>query len=162
MVSRSYVPNPSNAIPQPDGVAASGTSPDVSRADHVHALPAAGAVAIGAPVTRTVTVATAYQASTSAKAAFVSVEIECTTTVGIGAPQANTIELVIGATSAVATTGGTRVDVFRQDLSVTLISLGFTGRQVLKACLPAGYYFAVRRPAGSGTTIIASFDQVIG
>lgn len=124
---------------------------------------AAGVNAFGAPVTRSLSLATAYQASTSAKPALVSVEIECVATATLGSAQANTIELIIGSTNGVASGTGTKADTFRSDLSVSIIiSLAFTGRQFLKACLPAGWYFAVRRTVGTGMTISSAFDQTVG
>lgn len=124
---------------------------------------APAAFAVGAPVTRTLSFATAYQASTSTKPANVSIIIDCTTTVALGSAQANTVELIIGATNAVASGTGTLADTFRSDLSVSIIiSLGFTGRQALQCTLPIGYYFAVRRTVGTGMTIISAFDQVLG
>lgn len=121
------------------------------------------AFSTGAPVSRTVAFATAYQASTPAKAAVVSVIIDCTTTITVGSPQANTVELIIGPTNAVASGTGTLADTFRSDLSVSiLISLGWTGRQALQCMLPAGYYFAVRRTVGTGMTIVSAFEQALG
>lgn len=117
--------------------------------------------AIGAPVTRSLSLATAYQASTPTKPALLKVEITCVTTVGVGSPQTNTIELRIGPNNTVASGGGTRADVFRSDLSVTLISLGWTSQGVLRAEIPAGYYFSINRTVGSGTSIVTAYDQAL-
>ncbi len=122
----------------------------------------AGVNAIGTPNARSLSLATAYQATNTAKPAFVTVVLECIVTVGIGSPQANTVELIIGSTNAVASGTGTLADAFRSDLSVTLISLGWTGRQSVRANLPTGWYFAVRRTAGTGCTISSALDQAVG
>lgn len=113
----------------------------------------------GAPVARTVAFATAYQASNPAKAANVVILVNLTLTVSVGAPQANTAELIIGPTNAVAAGTGDLADIWESDLTVTIISLGFTGRQSLRAMIPAGYYFAIRRTVGTGISIISAFDQ---
>lgn len=116
----------------------------------------------GSPVTRTVALATAYQASTPAKPAVVTIIVESIVTVGIGTPSTNTLELIMGATNAVSGGTGTLADTYRLDLSVTLISLGLTGRQKLTCNLPAGWYFAVRRTVGTGASIVSAFDQTVG
>lgn len=123
---------------------------------------AAGVNAFGAPVARSLSFATAYQASTPAKPALVTVIVDLTTTVAVGTPQANTAELIVGSTTGVASGTGTLADTYRNDLTVTLISLGFTGRQKLQASVPAGYYFAIRRTVGTGITIVSAFDQTVG
>lgn len=124
---------------------------------------AAGVNAFSAPNTRTVAFATAYQATDNTKPAMVGVEIECVVTVALGSPTANTVELIIGSTNAVAAGTGTKVDTMKSDLSVSiLLSLGFTNRQFLQASLPAGYYFAARRTSGTACTVQSAFDQSVG
>lgn len=119
--------------------------------------------AFGAPTARTLAFATAYQATTVAKPAMVGIEIECAVTVALGSPTANTVELIIGPTNAVASGTGTKVDTMKSDLSVSiLLSLGFTNRQFLQASLPANYYFAARRTSGTACSIQSAFDQAVG
>ncbi len=122
----------------------------------------AGPSLISSPNTRSLSLATAYQATDTTKPAFVTVILECVATVGIGSPAANTVEMIIGSTNAVASGTGTLADAFRSDLSVTLISLGWTGRQSLRANLPINWYFAIRRTAGTGCSISSSYDQGLG
>lgn len=129
----------------------------------VGATGAAGVNAISAPNARTVAFATAYQATDTTKPAFVQVAISCTASVALGSPQTNTVELRIGPTNSVASGGGSQVDVFSSSLSVSVIlTIGWTGQQMLKASLPIGYYFAPRILAGTGCTISAASDQSIG
>lgn len=123
---------------------------------------ATGPSIISAPNTRSLSLATAYQATDNTKPAFVTVVLECVVSVGVGSPQANTVEMIIGSTNAVASGTGTLADAFRSDLSVTLISLGWTGRQSIRANLPVAWYFAVRRTAGTGCTISSAIDQSLG
>lgn len=117
--------------------------------------------AFGPCVSITPSFATAYQAVDPTKPAMITVIVDLTTTVAVGAPQANTVELIIGPTSAVAAGSGTLADTYRSDLSVTLISLGFTGRQKVFALLPVGYFWAIRRTSGTGITIVSAFDQTV-
>lgn len=114
---------------------------------------------------RSLTFATAYQLANPNKPGFVNVQFELATTVTIGAPQANTLILYVGSTTGVASGTGTdtRVgDIYRNDLTVTLISLGLTSRGTLKATLDVGEYFALVRTVGTGTSIVSAFDQAIG
>lgn len=117
---------------------------------------------VGAPNALSLAFSTAYQATNPAKPAFVHITVDLTTTVAVGSPQANTCELVVGSTNAVASGTGSIEDTYRSDLSVTLISLGFTGRQSLKAIIPVGYWYAIRRTVGTGITIVSASDQAIG
>lgn len=126
--------------------------------------PAAYTFPVGAPVARTLSLATAYQASNPAKPALVSILINLTGTIAIGTV-ANTIQLWVGPTAASVTTpftGATVADGWRNDLTVTLISITVNGQQKLQAMIPAGYWFAAARSVGTGTTIASAFDQVMG
>lgn len=121
----------------------------------------ASANAISAPNTRSVSLATAYQCTDSTKPCFVTIIIDLALSISIGSA-ANTVELIIGPTNGVAGGTGTLADSWRNDLSVTLITINLTARQKLAANLPAGYYFAVRRTVGTGMSIASAFDQVVG
>lgn len=122
-----------------------------------------GSNAIGAPNARTVAFATAYQATDPTRPAFVQISVSCTATIALGSPQTNTVELRIGPTNGVATGSGSQVDVFSSSLSVSVIlTVGWTGQQMLKASLPTGYYFAPRILAGTGCTISQASDQSLG
>jgi hypothetical protein len=124
---------------------------------------AAGSAAniFGAPVTRTLSLATAYQATTPAKPALLTIIMDLAAGISIGTVS-NTVELIIGSTNAVAGGTGTLADSWRNDLTVTLISITINSRQTLRCNLPANWYFAVRRTVGTGMTVAAAFDQAVG
>lgn len=122
---------------------------------------AVGPAAIGAPVSRTLSFATAYQASTPAKPALVSIIVDLTLSISVGSTS-NICELWMGPTTAVTGGTGTLADTYRSDLSVTLITLAFEGRQKVQAALPANYYFSLNRTVGTGITIVSAFDQTLG
>ena len=121
----------------------------------------AGSIAVGAPVARTLSFATAYQASTPAKAALVSIVVDLTLSLNVGSTS-NICELWMGPTTAVTSGTGVLADTYRSDLSVTLITLTFEGRQKVQAVLPANYYFSLNRTVGTGITIVSAFDQSLG
>lgn len=105
--------------------------------------------------------ATAYRATDPSMPALVSIIVELVTTISVGVPKANTVELIVGPTNAVAGGTGTLADTYRSDLTVTLISLGFTARQKVIALLPTGWYWAIRRTVGSDISIVSAFDQTV-
>jgi len=112
------------------------------------------------PVARSLLFDMAYQASDPTKPTAISIVVGLVTNITIGSAS-NTAELVIGATSAVSSGTGVLADTFRNDLSVTLITIGLTQRQKLMAFIPAGYFFAVRRTVGTGISIISAYDQAL-
>lgn len=120
-------------------------------------------VTMGGLNARTISLATAYQGTDPTKITFVGIAVTCSATIALGSAQTNTIELRIGPTNAVSSGGGAQADVFGSSLSVSvIISIGWTGQQVLKAQLPIGYYFAVNRVAGTGCSVTSAFDQTVG
>lgn len=121
----------------------------------------AGVNAYGPPVTRSLSLATAYQASDPTKPAVVTVMIDLSTSVSIGSVT-QTVELIMGSTSAVASGTGTLADSWANALTVTLISITMAGRQKLTCQLPVGWFFAVRRTVGTGMSISSAFDQSVG
>lgn len=120
---------------------------------------------VSAPVSRSLSFATAYQASNIAKPANLTVIIQLATSIAIGSVS-NTVQLWIGPAADVTSgSGGTSTalaDTFRCDLSVTLITLSNTTRQALKAVIPVGYYFAILRTVGTDMTISSAYDQAVG
>ncbi len=122
----------------------------------------AGKNVVGTPNARTISFATAYQATDPARACFFKALLQLATTVGVGSPSANTVELVVGPTSAVASGTGDVADRFRQDINLTLISLQLTAENAVQALVPAGHYFAVRRTSGTGITILSASDRALG
>lgn len=121
-------------------------------------------MSVGAPVARSVSFATAYQASTPSKPAKLSVIIDLTASVSIGTVS-NAAQLWIGPTNSVASGAGTdnvMADAVSSALTVTLISITNTAKAKLFIDLPANYYFAVLRSTGTGFTINNAFDQTVG
>jgi hypothetical protein len=116
---------------------------------------------VGAPVDRTLAFSTAYQATDPTKPAFIKVILRVTLSIAIGSAT-NTVEVVQGPTSAVAGGTGSKTDTFRNDLSVTLITIGLTGEQSVNVLLPVGHYFALRRTVGTNITIVSATDQSFG
>lgn len=160
MTTRSFVPNPSNATPLAAGSAAAGTSADVSRADHVH--PAGGsAFALGAPNSRTLSLATAYQATDTTKAAVVSINLTSTATLSLSGGTTNTADILIGPTNSVAGGTGTVIQKYANtNTGVLTIGLNLSTVSAVgyTLALPTGWYFAVRQTAGT-VGITSAFDQ---
>ena len=128
------------------------------------ALDSKAANIISSPTTRTVAVGTAYQATTSTKPAFVSVNITSTANFSLIGGTTNTADIVIGPTSAIATTGGTVVGKYSNSVTGTIaIGLNMNSVQAIAFTipLPVGWYFAIRQTAGT-VSITSAFDQALG
>jgi len=114
-----------------------------------------------APTARSLALATAYQATSTTKPAFISVMVEATYTVTVASAQTDTMELWIGPTAAVATGSGFAIATWRSGLTGIALTIGLASidRGQLAAMLPIGWFFAVRRTAGTAAIITSAFDQ---
>lgn len=124
----------------------------------------AAADQIGPPISRSLALATAFQASDPTKPALVTINLTSVANLTLTAGTTNTADLVIGATAAVASGVGTVIGKYRNSLTGTLIvGLGIntdSGVTVLLP-LPVGWFFAIRQTAGT-VAITSAFDQSLG
>lgn len=141
-----------------------GNPADGSTFPTCHKLPTATSFAFGTPNTRSVSAATAYQATDNTKAAAVAVNLTSTASISLSGGTTNTAAVYISATNTVGTTGGTLVCSYSNSNTGTL-TIGLNLSTVMTApCtfgLPAGWYFAYRVSAGTVTSPSAS-DQAAG
>lgn len=128
---------------------------------------ATGPSAIGAPTARTISAATAYQATDKTKPAVVTINVASTAALTLTGGQTHTAELLIGPTAASVTgtaTSGTPIARYSNSntgaLSVGLAISTVDGKPIT-AHLPAGWYFALRIVSGT-VTIVSAFDQAVG
>ncbi len=118
------------------------------------------------PVSRTVTVATAYQHTDTAKPYKVQVNARATQTVTLAGTVADRVELRIGPTAASVAPGGSggfSVGVWESGITGIAVMIGAAvqdGGQVT-ADVPAGWYFQVNRLAGTSATIVSCFTQAM-
>ncbi len=115
----------------------------------------------GTPTSRTLSLATAYQATSSSLPAIVTVNLNSTAGLTIGGGTTNTADVVIGATSAVASGTGTIIGRYANTLTGTLIvglAVNTTSGASVTFALPAGWFFAIRQTAGT-ISITSAFDQ---
>lgn len=122
----------------------------------------AGISDLGAPTSRSVALATAYQATTNTKAAFVTLTLNCDATLSLVGGTNCAGEVRIGNSNAVATGGGTAVATYRnQNTGALTVGLSLTQgiANTIPVFLPAGWYFAVRQTAGSGLSVATVVDQ---
>jgi hypothetical protein len=125
---------------------------------------AAIAVPLGSPTSRSLSLATAYQASNTAKAAMVVVTLNSSAAITLTTGQTHTAIVVIGSTNAVASGTGTTVATYSNSLSGTLtVGLALTSGSSMPVtfALPAGWYFAVLQQTGT-VSILSAFDQAVG
>jgi hypothetical protein len=139
---------------------------DVGATGATGATGPAGPATVGAPNPRTPAFGTAYQATDPSKPSFISAMIDVAYTVTVASTQADAVELRIGPVQATVAngTGGTAVATFRSSLTgiALAIGLGIGERAQLSGLMPAGWYFALRRIAGTTATINSATDQSLG
>ncbi len=118
------------------------------------------------PVSRAITVATAYQHTDTTKPYKVRVNARATQTVTLAGTVADRIELRVGPTAASVVPGGSggfSVGVWESGITGIAVMIGAAvqdGGQVT-ADVPAGWYFQVNRLAGTSATIVSCFTQAM-
>lgn len=113
------------------------------------------------PNTRSLSLATAYQATDNTRSAVVTVNLSSSAVLNLSGGQTNSADIVIGATSAVSSGTGTVIGKYRNSLTGTLtIGLGITNiaDAPITFALPPGWYFAIRQTGGT-VSITSAFDQ---
>lgn len=120
----------------------------------------------GSPATKTAVFGTVYQSSTPTKPTFISAMIDVSYTVSLASTLADIVELRIGATATGLAdgSGGISVASFRSSLTGLLVVVGMgTGdRGQLCYMLPPGWYYCIRRVAGTTATISSALEQPLG
>lgn len=116
------------------------------------------------PVSRTISVATAYQHTDTTKPYKVQVNARATQTVTLAGTIGDRIELRIGPTAASVASGGSggfSVGIWESGITGIAVMIGAAvadGGQ-LTADVPAGWYFSVNRLSGTAATIVSCFSQ---
>lgn len=115
------------------------------------------------PGARSLSLATAYQASDPTKAAYITLTIECTATQSLAIGQTCTGEVRTGPTNAVASGGGMVVAQYKNAVggSLSLGNLNITNMNTVSILLPAGHYFSIIQTAGSGMQVTLTADQAV-
>lgn len=159
------IPGPSGSTPLvASGAGAVGTGTTYARNDHVHPAQSIAAFAVGTPNSRSVSLATAYQATDNTKPAFVVANLTSTATLSLSGGTTNTADIVIGSTNAVASGTGTTIGKYANTNTGALtigLNLSTVSAVGYSFALPAGWYFAVRQTAGT-VTVTSAFDQSLG
>lgn len=128
------------------------------------AAAAPAAYAVGAPTSRTLSLATAYQATTTAKPATIVVNLTSTAAISLSGGATNTATVVMGSTNGVAGGTGTAICNYTNSNTGTLtigLNLSTIAGSTCSFSLPAGWYFAVRQTAGT-VTVTSAFDSTLG
>ena len=119
---------------------------------------------LAVPVARVITLATAYQATDTTKASFVTVNITATSSISLSGTSNNEGGVWIGSTNAVASGTGNQVGAYKNALGGTLVvGLTVTSAQTqpYSFMLPAGWFWAVRQTVGTGMSIVSTFEQAL-
>lgn len=119
---------------------------------------------VSAPTARTLTLATAFQATDNTKPSIVSLNLTSTAALTLTSGQTHTADIVIGATNAVASGTGTVVGRYSNSLTGTLVvglAINTNSIAPVSFVLPAGWFAAIRQTSGT-VTIVSAYDQSIG
>lgn len=125
---------------------------------------AAGPDVFGTPTSRTLSLATAYLATTTTKPAMVTINLTSTANFSLVGGTTNTADILIGSTTGVATGTGTIMCKYGNSITGTIavgLNMNSVAAYSCTLALPAGYYFAIRQTAGT-VTITSAFDQAVG
>lgn len=123
-----------------------------------------GAASIGSPNSRSLSVATAYQATDNTKPAFVNINLTSTASLSLSGGTTNTASVFISSSSTVNTTGGSAVCTHGNSNTGALtigLALSTVSTTPCSFALPAGWYMAIRTASGT-VTVVSAFDQPIG
>lgn len=130
----------------------------------IKSVSAATSVAFGIPITRTLALDTAYQASDALHPAVLSINLTSVASITlVGGGTINTADILIGATSAVASGTGTVIGKYRNTISgVVVLGVGINtdSASQIQFVLPIAWFFAVRQTAGT-VVITSAFDQSV-
>lgn len=124
----------------------------------------AGVNAFGMPTARTMALATAYQCTDTSKPCVIKLTLRSTASLTLSAGATNTANILIGATSAVATGTGTIVDQYENSLTGALIvglGVNTAANAGYTLVIPAGAFFAVLQTGGS-VSVVRAVEQVVG
>lgn len=125
-----------------------------------------GVNSFSAPATRTITKGVAYQASNPSKPSVITITLTSTSSASLSGVTSNAANIVIGATSNVATGTGTTVAKYANVLGGTLlVGLNVTNSATCSYTinLPSGWYFAVNNAnSTTGVAIDLVLEQVVG
>lgn len=127
-------------------------------------FPGAKPLIAGTQNARSLSLATAYQATDPTKPAVVIINLTSTANFSLTGGTTNTASIIAGSTNAVASGTGSAVGSYTNSNTGT-IAVGLNQNTAqgdgFTFILPAGWYFAIRQTAGT-VSIVSAFDQALG
>jgi len=125
---------------------------------------ATGPSSIGAPNSRSLSLATAYQCTDNTKPCIATVNVTSTANFSLTGGTTNSATVVLGSTNAVASGTGSTLGNYTNSVTGTIavgLNLNSQSAQTYTIPVPAGWFFAVRQTAGT-VSIVSAFDQALG
>lgn len=119
---------------------------------------------VGAPTSRTLALATAYQCTNTARSCFVVITLQSQSSISLSGTSNNEGAVTVGATNAVSSGTGTNIATYKNNLGGTLVVglvINSLQANTYTVAVPPGWFFAVRQTAGSGLQIASAFEQSI-
>lgn len=126
--------------------------------------PTGGFSAYSQPSARTFALATAYQCTDNTKPCILTVTLTSTASLSLSGGTTNTADVVIGTTSGIATSGGTRIAQYSNSLTGTLtltLAANTASNATYTVNMPASGFFAIRGTSGTVTVVNSSVEQTV-
>lgn len=125
----------------------------------------AGINSFSVPSSRSLSLATAYQCTDTAKPCVITVALSSSASLSLSGGTTVIGEVRIGSSNSVANGGGTAVGAYKNSLTGSLtvgLNIQTDSYGTITVAVPAGWFFAVRQTSGSGLTIVSTFEQSVG
>lgn len=122
----------------------------------------AALLTVGAPSTRTFSLATAYQCTVTTRPCILVISLQSTSSISLSGTSNNEGFITYGATSAVTSGTGVNVGPYKSNLGGGLVvGLSITNQQTntYTVIMPIGYYIAVRQTVGTGLQVLSAVEQ---
>ena len=123
----------------------------------------AGPPTMGTPNSRSLSLATAYQATDPTKLSVFTITITSTANFSLSGGTTNTAKIVVGPTNAVASGTGTTFGNYANSIAGTIaVGLNMNSAQTFSytVFVPPGYYIAILQTSGT-VSISSAFDQSV-
>jgi hypothetical protein len=121
-----------------------------------------GTSTVGSPSSRSISLATAYQCTNTARPCIVTITLQAQSAISLSGASNNEGVITIGSTNGVASGTGTNIASYKNNLGGTVLvglNLNHTIANGYTVTIPIGWYFAVRQTVGSSLQITSTFEQ---
>lgn len=123
-----------------------------------------GFSAYGQPTARTFALGTAYQCTDNTRPCILTVTLASTAALSLTAGATNQADLVLGTSSGIASSGGTRIAQYSNSLTGTLViglAINTNSNVTYTLNMPAAGFMAIRQTSGTVSIVNSSVEQTV-